>query len=247
MPIHDWTRVDAGIFHDFHQTWIPLIKQALNNGILPANYYALAEQTIMGPKPDVITLQRPLDAEGTGEEISSDVGLAVATAPPVVAYHTQSDEEAIYAKTADAVMIRHRSGHNVVAIIEIVSPGNKNSERGFEMFAKKVWEALQSGVHVLIIDLFPPGPRDPGGVHPAIWEDFGGDDFQLPPDKPLTLASYAADTTVEGYIEPVSVGDALPEMPIFLMPGRYVNVPLEETYQRAWQAVPEYWRNIVEP
>ncbi len=21
MPIHDWTRVDAGLFHDFHQSW----------------------------------------------------------------------------------------------------------------------------------------------------------------------------------------------------------------------------------
>jgi hypothetical protein len=30
MPIHDWTRVDAGIFHDFHQTWMPEIKRALN-------------------------------------------------------------------------------------------------------------------------------------------------------------------------------------------------------------------------
>ena len=22
MPIHDWTRVDAGLFHAFHQGWI---------------------------------------------------------------------------------------------------------------------------------------------------------------------------------------------------------------------------------
>jgi hypothetical protein len=30
MPIHDWTRVDAGIFHHFHQSWIPEISRALN-------------------------------------------------------------------------------------------------------------------------------------------------------------------------------------------------------------------------
>jgi hypothetical protein len=27
MPIHDWTRVDAGIFHHFHQQWIVAITK----------------------------------------------------------------------------------------------------------------------------------------------------------------------------------------------------------------------------
>ena len=32
MPIHDWSRVDAGIFHDFHQAWTIEIRNALNGG-----------------------------------------------------------------------------------------------------------------------------------------------------------------------------------------------------------------------
>jgi hypothetical protein len=40
MPIHDWTRVEAGIFHDFHGLWIQVIKLALNDGLLPPDYYA---------------------------------------------------------------------------------------------------------------------------------------------------------------------------------------------------------------
>ena len=28
MPIHDWSRVDAGIFHDFHQAWTIEIRNA---------------------------------------------------------------------------------------------------------------------------------------------------------------------------------------------------------------------------
>ena len=35
MPIHDWTRVDAGIFHHFHYQWISTISNALNGGLLP--------------------------------------------------------------------------------------------------------------------------------------------------------------------------------------------------------------------
>ncbi len=42
MPIHDWTRVEAGIFHHFHHGWIEEIARALNRGLLPADYYAMA-------------------------------------------------------------------------------------------------------------------------------------------------------------------------------------------------------------
>jgi hypothetical protein len=56
MPVHDWTRVNAGIFHDFHHDWITMLKRALNAGRLPAGYYALAEQIAGGLGPDVPTL-----------------------------------------------------------------------------------------------------------------------------------------------------------------------------------------------
>ena len=35
MPVHDWTRVDAGTFHAFHTLWIGEIMKALNAGLLP--------------------------------------------------------------------------------------------------------------------------------------------------------------------------------------------------------------------
>ena len=44
MPVHDWTRVEAGTFHDFHHSWIEELKRALNAGLLPLAYYAQAEQ-----------------------------------------------------------------------------------------------------------------------------------------------------------------------------------------------------------
>ena len=57
MPIHDWTRVTAGTWHAFHLAWIAEIQLALNGGLLPDDYYALAEQ-IAGPLgPDVLALQ----------------------------------------------------------------------------------------------------------------------------------------------------------------------------------------------
>ena len=44
MPVHDWTRVDAGTFHGFHTAWITHLSEALNEGLLPPGNYALAEQ-----------------------------------------------------------------------------------------------------------------------------------------------------------------------------------------------------------
>jgi hypothetical protein len=44
MPIHDWTRADAGLFHAFHQGWISSLSAALNTGGLPPAYFALIEQ-----------------------------------------------------------------------------------------------------------------------------------------------------------------------------------------------------------
>jgi hypothetical protein len=44
MPLHDWTRVDAGLFHAFHLQWIVALTDSLNAGILPADYYALPER-----------------------------------------------------------------------------------------------------------------------------------------------------------------------------------------------------------
>jgi hypothetical protein len=34
-------------------------------------------------------------------------------------------------------------------------------------------------------------------------------------------------------------------MPLFLTPEFYVNVPLEATYQAAWEAVPVFWRDVL--
>src|SRR5271157_1540601 len=50
-------------------------------------------------------------------------------------------------------------------------------------------QILRAGIHLVIVDLFPPGPRDPQGIHKAIWDDFIENDFALPSDRTLTLAS----------------------------------------------------------
>src|SRR5438552_113197 len=79
MPIHDWSRVPAGLFHHFHQHWAVSICDALNAGRLPKGYSALIDQSAAGVYPDVITLERRPRA---GERRTAPTGIAVAAAPP---------------------------------------------------------------------------------------------------------------------------------------------------------------------
>ena len=70
--------------------------------------------------------------------------------------------------------------------------------------------------------------------------------YDLPAEEPLTLASYVAGPNVEVYLEHVAVGAALPEMPLFLRPDRYINLPMEPTYQTTYRGVPAFWRDVLE-
>jgi hypothetical protein len=135
------------------------------------------------------------------------------------------------------VTVRHEDG-DVVAVIEIVSPGNKDSRHAVRAFSRKAVEFLHAGIHRLIVDLFPPNRLNPQGLHKEIWDRIREEPFTLSPDKPLLLAAYAAGNSMVGYIEPVAVGDVLPDMPIFLTPDRYVPCPLETTYQTTWSTFP---------
>jgi hypothetical protein len=52
------------------------------------------------------------------------------------------------------------------------------------------------------------------------------------------ISSISVIISERSYVEPVAVGDALPDMPIFLTADRYVPCPLEATYQTAWEQFP---------
>jgi Protein of unknown function (DUF4058) len=236
MPLHDWTRVDPEIFHAFHVTWIPEIKKVLNGGLLPEGYYALAEQHAGRAIADVLTLHA---SPATG-------GVAVADAPPRT--RRRHTVEPAAPGRRRSLAIRHVSGHRLVALIEIVSPANKDRSRHVEDFAAKAVSALEVGVHLLLVDLFPPGPHDPSGMHGVILQRLEQSDqpYDVPADEPAALASYAAGPAVEIYVEHVAVGAPMPEMPLFLHSDRHVNVPLEPTYRAAYGRMPAFWRGVLE-
>ena len=239
MPVHDWTKIDAATFHAFHTAWITHLSETLNGGLLPSGYYALPEQHAGSRIADVLTLHSPLDR--TSCLPSDEGGLAVADAPP----QTQRRLTASAASRSlrRTLAIRHVSGHQVIALLEVVSPANKDRLAHVEEFVDKVEAALLHDVHVLVVDLLPPGRHDPRGIHGAIWERFDDEPYAVPSDQPLTMASYTAGHQPIAYVEHLAVGSGLTDMPLFLNPDRYVNVPMETTYQVAFRGLPSFLRD----
>lgn len=244
MPVHDWKRVLAGTFHDFHQGWVVQLRSTLNDGLLPPDYYAQVEQGVSGPNADVLTLH-----EGSVTDIADlddPTGTtAVAVAPPRVKISVELEQE-YYIRKQSRVGIRHASDDRIIAVIEIMSFGNKSSAQRFRSFVEKALDALDEGCHLLIVDLYPPTKRDPQGIHGVIWEELGSAPFVAPVGKPLTLASYVGALPKRAYVEPIAVGDVLIPMPLFLSPTNYISVPLEETYQQAYRGVPQKWKKVLE-
>jgi hypothetical protein len=242
MPVHDWTQVDAGTFHHLHTLWIAELSNALNGGLLPKGYYAMAEQHAGMSVADILTLQMDQNDPAAPRE-SGGVALA---SPPRLSRKMVASPIDSYRLARRTLAIRHISKHRVVALLEIVSPANKDRPSSVSDFVDKALAAIHHSVHLLVIDLFPPGPSDPRGIHAAIWEHFNAQVEGLPADKPLAVSAYAASKLPEAWIEPLAVGDPLPDGPLFLEPRWHIDVPLEATYQAAYRGVPGYWREVIE-
>jgi Protein of unknown function (DUF4058) len=240
MPIHDWTRVSPGGFHTFHQDWTIEINRTLNRGLLPPGYAAFTDLRVHGWEPDVVAIQ--------SDATSVPGGVAVADAPPRAQQIARVEtDSAVYARKANRIVVRHEFGQ-VVAIIEVVSPGNKDSAHAIRSFTTKAVEFLRNGVNLVIIDLFPPTPRDPSGIHQVIWAELTDDPVEpRPADKLLTVASYNAGDALTAYVDPVAVGDPLPDAWLFLSPDWYVKIPLKATYDVSWSVTPQPIRDLVAP
>ena len=191
MPIHDWSHTHPGIFHHFHHEWISTIARALNSGLLPPEYYALAEQIaglilrarrarLSGPWYGVTPDERPrfFRRKYCPWKRSRDRQRAKSS------IHGLDRVRSVRKEKEPDCRASHLGGRGDRGF-EIVSPGNKSSQFAMRSFVDKAIRLLDAGIHLLILDLLPPGPRDPQGIHGAIWSEMSDEnDFRLPPDDP---------------------------------------------------------------
>jgi hypothetical protein len=244
MPVHDWTRVSDGAFHDFHYSWVLEIKRALMRGLLPKCYYVMAEQFggDLGA-PDVLTLQAGDPDLAPDEALAGTATLT--EAPPVVDARATIARDS-YARMQRTLVVRHTSGDRIVAMIEVLSRGHKSNRHALRALLDKAVAALDAGIHLLLVDIHPPGPRDPHGIHGLLMHEIGTEEYVLAGERRRTAASYVGGAVIDGFVKHFAVGDPLPSMPLFLTRENYVQVPLETAYLAAWEDVPPQYQEVLQ-
>ena len=177
MPIHDWTRVDAGIFHHFHHGWIEEIARALNRGLLPPDHYALAEQIAGGLGPDVLTLQRPTNGPpphpGTPRRYLPGDG----PAPSPVSAPGRADLRG-QGEGGGSPSHQQPPGHRHRG--DRLAGQQKQSARPSCIRGEDPRDAPRRYPPTRHRPVFAEFARNPQGIHKAIWDEFIDNEFALP-------------------------------------------------------------------
>lgn len=245
MAVHDWSRVKAGAFHDFHCSWITHIKETLNNHVLPSGYFAVTEQRTAPWVADIVTLEDFHDRTN-GPALANGNLATLAAGPPKTLRHVSIPRDLAPRARTRRVAVRTSDGERLVAVIEVVPSSNKDRPSSVAVFVDKVNDFLDQEVHVLILDMFRPGKYDPEGLYNLILTSNGTVAVEAPAIDVMTFASISAGDDIDVYLEHLSVGDRLPDMPLFLKPKEYVTLPLETTYQVTWAGFPSKWKRLLE-
>ena len=111
-----------GCFTIFTRTGSLRLPAPLNAGLLPRGFYALAEQVVGGPIPDVLTLE----SIGQRDDDADSGGIAIGDRAARREFGRKGRAGPLRERHGPSV--RHRSGDRVIAVLEILSPGNKESK-----------------------------------------------------------------------------------------------------------------------
>jgi hypothetical protein len=126
----------------------------------------------------------------------------------------------------------------LVAVIEIVSPANKDRPDKRRAFVGKCGALLRKGVAVSIVDLVTIRHAN---LYAELMTFVGYPDPTLGPEPPPIYASSCRWTpnpagtraTLEAWSHPLSVGQPLPPLPIWLPDGVSILFDLERCYEQA--------------
>lgn len=226
MPLLDHFRPpvsDEIQWNTFHSAWASTLANHLNP-IVPPEYRVHENLKLGGGvEIDVAALRHPPGGNGTATPRLS----GWQPGPPLATV------AAVFPERFEVLVFRQSGGRQLVAAIELVSPGNKDRAETCEAFASKVASYLHEAVSVLVVDVVTERRAN---LHNEVVRLMGlPDDLRLTPDVPLYAVSYrpvARDgrAEIDLWANPLAVGDPLPTMPLRLIADYFVPVDLEATY-----------------
>jgi hypothetical protein len=226
-PRHHW--------ESFHSRWANAIADTLDR-ILPRRFFAEV-QVHLGARieSDVAEWERPLDPEDEPSTNGPGGGVAIQTyappAPTMVAPSVFPDDLEVQVRDAD-------DDARLVAVVELVSPGNKDRPDTRRAFAIKCAAYLQRGIGVITVDTVTTRRAN---MHNEVVQLLGWEErFQMSADAALSAVAYrpARDgeaNTIAMWPIVLTVGGALPILPLALLRFRAIPLDLEATYTEARQ------------
>jgi hypothetical protein len=223
-PHHHW--------ESFHSNWATRIADAIAAVVPPE--FQVEEHTHAGPafEIDVATYEGTTPPPGTSSSPALAVREAPAYAPPV----PDDTIPAVFPDTFEVRVFSTAAGLTLVAVVELVSPGNKDRPEQRRAFAAKCASYLAQGVSLIMIDVVT-------NRHANLHNDLmrlmeAAPDHDFPGDVPLYAVAYRPVRRPDGeaidlWRRPLAVGAPLPTLPLRLTGDQFVPVDFEATYQEA--------------
>jgi hypothetical protein len=218
-----------------HSLWSGEIVAALNGSLLPERYYAETEVHIGGRiEVDVATMEHAesegaLPRNGPGGTLTLE-----AWAPPVPALLIPS----VFPDEIEVQVRGGEGGSNLVAAIELVSPGNKDRPETRRAFAAKCAAYLYEGIGLVVVDVVTDRLAN---LHDELMRLMElPETFLFPAEPSIYVAAYRpvrreSGDRIECWPTPLAVGQPLPVVPLALLGGPTLPLDLETTYTAARQ------------
>jgi hypothetical protein len=236
MPLLDHFRPPVAQrkpWESFHARWIAAIADELNR-TLPRRFSAEIQIHLgRNVEADVAEFDRGFAPEDVSAKVNGPAaGVATATwAPPTVS-------AVIPAVFPDSILLEVRDtgdSFRVVAVVELVSPGNKDRPENRQAFAAKCASYLQAGIGLAVIDTVSDKHFN---LHNEFVAQMGHAHALMAPDVFLYTASYRPVrrqdvNQIDVWNFPLAVGQPLPTVPLALRATTTIPLDLEATYTEA--------------
>jgi Protein of unknown function (DUF4058) len=236
MPLRDHYRPpldDETQWEGFHASWPVMIVAHLTRR-LPHRYVA-APRVHSGAavEIDVATFEKDAADPSPLRESQSNGGVATAVwAPPRPTLTVATDLPAL--DDYEVRVYDSKRGRRLVAAVEIVSPANKDRPDHRHAFVAKCLALLQTQVCVAVVDLVTTRNFN---LYTELLASLGQSDPDLEPESPglysaVCRAMKSGDAwRLEGWAYPLTLGQLLPTLPLWLAENLAVPLELEASYE----------------
>jgi hypothetical protein len=220
-------------WESFHSNWATKLADALTEHWLPPGYIA-EEHVHFGPSVeiDVGTFER------IGATVAEKGSKTVATIGPRVWAPPVADAvfPSVFPETFEVRVMSTESGPKLVAAIELISPGNKDRQTERRAFATKCASYLFQGISVIIVDIVT---NRRANMHNEILRVMdASESLHLPSEQSLYAVAYRPlrrekGDEIELWRNALTLGQALPTLPLGLRADLVIPVELESAYAEA--------------